>query len=119
MTAVANRPTREYSPIAQVIQIAVTGNGPDGKTTHRWLAEVVEGEWKLAGACWGTDTEAFFPTRETTLNAKDGKLICDGCGVKVECLAYAVFTNQQVGTWGGESPEVRRSVRRRLGLVGE
>lgn len=104
--------------VDRLYAILETGIFPDGKPEWRWMAEVLEGGWKERGACWATDDELYFPTRETSLSAVAGKEVCNGCPVRLSCFTYAIFTNQQLGTWGGESPEIRRKVRRELGLIG-
>jgi WhiB family redox-sensing transcriptional regulator len=38
--------------------------------------------------------------------------VCDECPVRVECLDYAIATNQDSGIWGGLDEEQRRSIRR-------
>ena len=42
------------------------------------------------------------------------KQVCGECPVKVDCLDYALETNQDSGIWGGTSEEERRTLRRRI-----
>lgn len=42
------------------------------------------------------------------------KEVCGECPVKVDCLDYALETNQDSGIWGGTSEEERRTLRRRI-----
>jgi WhiB family transcriptional regulator, redox-sensing transcriptional regulator len=37
--------------------------------------------------------------------------VCAGCGVREDCLEFAVLTNQEFGVWGGTSEEERRRLR--------
>lgn len=64
-----------------------------------------------------------------TLGAKHGKpawspnidmakAVCARCALRVDCLDYALETDQQDGVWGGTTPwERARIVKRRLVLV--
>jgi WhiB family redox-sensing transcriptional regulator len=62
--------------------------------------------WRDRGRCAETDPEAFFPEKgESTRRAK---LVCRGCEVRAECLAYALRTEQRFGVWGGTSDRERR-----------
>lgn len=80
------------------------------------IARYDDGSWREDAACRDVDTELFFPvgsgprSLETTEIAK---AVCAGCPVQVECLKFAVATNQQYGIWGGCDEEERRVLRRR------
>ncbi|MEY3640570.1 MAG: hypothetical protein RLZZ199_375, partial [Actinomycetota bacterium] len=39
---------------------------------------------------------------------------CNQCTVKIECLQFAIDTNQDSGVWGGTSEEERRALRRQI-----
>jgi WhiB family redox-sensing transcriptional regulator len=39
--------------------------------------------------------------------------VCADCGVRKECLDFAMTTNQDCGVWGGTSEDERRDLRRR------
>jgi WhiB family redox-sensing transcriptional regulator len=41
------------------------------------------------------------------------RAVCADCGVRKECLEFALTTNQDCGVWGGTSEEERRDIRRR------
>jgi len=59
----------------------------------------------------------FFPvgtTGHALLQIDRAKQVCGECPVNVECLEYALETNQDSGIWGGTSEEERRNIRRRL-----
>jgi WhiB family transcriptional regulator, redox-sensing transcriptional regulator len=62
-------------------------------------------------ACRTGDTALFFGTGA---EAESAKAVCGRCRVRVECLRFAVDTNQQYGVWGGTDPEERAALRRRL-----
>ena len=76
--------------------------------------------WRFLAQCDGAPLELFFPNRgESTRQAKTycwgGNLkgrIIDPCPVRLECLDYALTTNQTHGIWGGMSSRERRSEKR-------
>ena len=41
------------------------------------------------------------------------KQVCCECEARVDCLDFALSTNQDSGVWGGLSEEERRAIRRR------
>ena len=50
--------------------------------------------------------QLFFPEdiadpEKRELSIKAAKAICRQCPIKVECLTYALSTNQRYGIWGG------------------
>ncbi len=71
--------------------------------------------WRSKAACLDEDPELFFPVG-TTGPALDqverAKSICRVCEVSVQCLEWALETNQDAGVWGGLSEDERRSLRR-------
>ncbi|WP_411734220.1 WhiB family transcriptional regulator [Paeniglutamicibacter sp.] len=38
--------------------------------------------------------------------------LCGSCGLKPECLSFALASNQTSGVWGGTRPQDRRRIRR-------
>jgi WhiB family redox-sensing transcriptional regulator len=67
-------------------------------------------DWQARGACRGCNPEIFFPERgEST---REAKAICRGCGVREECLEYALAAVEKFGIWGGLSERERRRIRR-------
>lgn len=76
-----------------------------------------DGEWREQALCRDVDTEVFFPigSGPRAMEVADvAKAICATCPVQVQCLRFAVATNQQYGIWGGCDEEERRMIRRRL-----
>jgi WhiB family transcriptional regulator, redox-sensing transcriptional regulator len=72
--------------------------------------------WRSAGACLSADPDLFFPI--STSGPAQGqiaraKMICAGCGVRQECLQFAMSHDQLYGIWGGTTPEDRQRDRRR------
>ena len=73
-------------------------------------------EWRDEAICRDTDPELFFPvgTTGTALTQIDrARQVCGECGVRSECLDFALATNQDSGIWGGLTEEERRVIRRR------
>ena len=73
--------------------------------------------WRDRALCRETDPELFFPigtTGQALLQIDRAKQVCDECPVKIECLDFAIETNQDSGVWGGTSEEERRDIRRRI-----
>lgn len=71
--------------------------------------------WRNQATCRDTDPELFFPvgtTGQALLQIAKAKSVCCECPVKVECLEFALETNQDTGIWGGTSEEERRQIRR-------
>ena len=61
-------------------------------------------------ACRGLDPNLFFPVKGN--NAAAAVAVCRDCPVRVECLAWAVESNEDQGVWGGASVKQRRALRR-------
>jgi len=56
-------------------------------------------EWMAEGTCRDHDPELWFPLpSDPAVKAKE---ICAGCPVAVQCLEYALDTQQKHGVWGG------------------
>lgn len=73
--------------------------------------------WRIEALCKDTDPELFFPigsTGQALQQISRAKIVCDECGVKRECLEFALDTNQDCGIWGGTSEEERRDIRRKM-----
>ena len=71
--------------------------------------------WRRESLCADTDPELFFPigtTGQALLQIAKAKSVCCECPVHVECLEFALETNQDTGIWGGTSEEERRQIRR-------
>jgi WhiB family redox-sensing transcriptional regulator len=62
--------------------------------------------WTLAAACQFVDPEIFFP--EKGGSTREAKLVCGGCEVRAECLAFALAHQERFGIYGGLSERERR-----------
>jgi len=72
--------------------------------------------WRDHALCRDTDPDLFFPvgtTGQALVSIDHAKRVCAACTVSVECLDFALDTNQDSGIWGGLSEEERRVIRRR------
>ena len=72
--------------------------------------------WRAAGACLSEDPDLFFPISTSGPAQRQiarAKMICAGCGVRSECLEFAMTHDQVHGIWGGTTSEDRQRERRR------
>ena len=65
-------------------------------------------DWRDAANCATTDPELFFPESSDVGPAKK---VCAECGVRLECLAFALRHHIHEGVWGGLSGKERRRLR--------
>jgi WhiB family redox-sensing transcriptional regulator len=71
--------------------------------------------WRDSAACRDTDPELFFPvgtTGNALVQIEQAKSVCRECDARVDCLEFALSTNQDSGIWGATSEEERRKLRR-------
>lgn len=70
--------------------------------------------WVHRAACAGTDPALWFPSEERRPHSHTdrARTICAGCGVRRECLDYALTTPEPDGIWGGLTPEERLKLKR-------
>jgi WhiB family transcriptional regulator, redox-sensing transcriptional regulator len=71
--------------------------------------------WRDRAICRDTDPDLFFPvgtTGQALVQIARAKEVCNECPVRVDCLEYALETNQDSGIWGGLAEEERRAIRR-------
>ncbi len=67
-------------------------------------------DWWPAAACRTADPDIFFPVsaygpgRDEIARAK---AVCAECGVRRQCLQFALATHQAHGVWGGTTEEER------------
>lgn len=57
-------------------------------------------DWREMAACRDTDPDLFFPVGTTgpvIEQIENAKAVCRQCDVQVECLEYALATNQDSG----------------------
>jgi WhiB family redox-sensing transcriptional regulator len=75
-------------------------------------------DWRATGACASADPELFFPLATGVAVAADqvrkAQRICAECGVRQQCLDFAMRNGEMHGVWGGTTPEERIRARRAL-----
>lgn len=72
--------------------------------------------WRDEARCRDTDPSLFFPVGTTGPALQQiaaAKEVCVECSCRIDCLEFALTTNQDTGIWGGASEEERRIMRRR------
>ncbi len=66
-----------------------------------------EVEWRDRAACLPLPAIKFFGNdemespAERRIREEEAKVVCRTCTVRMECLDYALVTNEQYGIWGG------------------
>jgi WhiB family redox-sensing transcriptional regulator len=73
--------------------------------------------WRAHALCRDTDPDLFFPvgtTGHALVQIDRAKEVCGECPAKIDCLEFALETNQDSGIWGGTSEEERRNMRRSM-----
>ncbi|MDA8277670.1 MAG: WhiB family transcriptional regulator [Actinomycetota bacterium] len=71
--------------------------------------------WKPRALCSEFDAQLFFPvgvTGDAEAQINRAKSVCSRCPVSMQCLEFALRTNQEYGIWGGRDEEERRVIRR-------
>lgn len=79
--------------------------------THDWDM----GAWRHRSACRDSNPDLFFPIGSTGAAIEQieaAKAVCSSCPAHVECLEFALATNQEAGVWGGTTEEDRRRLRK-------
>lgn len=77
-------------------------------------------DWREQALCAGKETNLFFP--ESGLNAairqsRMMKAFCKACPVRIDCLHYAINTEEPFGIWGGLSAKERKVVFSTYGIM--
>jgi WhiB family transcriptional regulator, redox-sensing transcriptional regulator len=80
------------------------------------MALLTEEKWQVRAACRGPQSMMFFPPthfeRKDEKETREGeaKRICAQCGVRADCLDYAIRIREPHGIWGGLTEVERRIV---------
>jgi WhiB family redox-sensing transcriptional regulator len=78
-------------------------------TIHGLNSTSDEYHWQDDALCAQVDAELFFPGKGES--SREAKRVCLGCGVKDECLAFALDNDERFGVWGGASERERRKMK--------
>lgn len=85
-------------------------------TVSRLLGEEwAPGNWREVASCRDSDPDLFYPLGKGHAafeQTEEAKLVCRACPSREPCLAFALATRQDLGVWGGTSPEERRVLMR-------
>jgi WhiB family redox-sensing transcriptional regulator len=79
------------------------------------MTEYGPARWRAAGACVSADPDLFFPVSpggEAAGQIAQALRICGGCGVRRQCLEFALRMHEMEGIWGGTTPQERVRARR-------
>lgn len=93
------------SDLAAAVQAAFRQSSPAAPFDPRRPA------WHQDAACLGLDPAIFFPEKGDDTTA--AKAICAGCGVRRECLDWALTNGEKFGVFGGLSENQRKKIRPR------
>ncbi len=77
--------------------------------------EISNTSWRVNASCCDTDPDLFFPigtTGQAIEQINQAISVCMGCPAQLQCLEFALRTNQDTGIWGATSEETRRHLRR-------
>lgn len=72
--------------------------------------------WQTRAACRGPQAVVFFPPsrverkEERLARERSAKSICRSCGVRVDCLDYAIRIREPHGIWGGLNESERKQM---------
>lgn len=86
-----------------------------GDPNIRITSSVSGEDWRVSAACRDSDPDLFFPIGNTgpaIEQIASAKAICETCDVQIDCLNFAIETNQDSGVWGGTDEEERRKLRK-------
>lgn len=90
------------------------------KAAHLSGPGIRQGDWANKPGCFDQPIELFYPPDIKAGVPSDrpedyavAKSLCDRCGVKAECLDYAILTAEKWGMWGGLTPKERAAEKRR------
>jgi WhiB family redox-sensing transcriptional regulator len=66
--------------------------------------------WQARAACHEVEPDSLFVQGAAQREARS---VCQGCPVRLECLADALDSRTEFGVWGGLTERERRALRRR------
>ena len=79
------------------------------------VSTVSQAPWMTEGACRTEDPDLFFPISAQGAGARQAERavsVCRRCGVRAECLRFALVNGQRHGVWGGLTEQERLGVLR-------
>lgn len=82
-----------------------------------WTGEgslIIAEPWVRDARCAETDPDLFFPDHGDRAASVAAKKVCASCDVAVQCLEFALRTQQMHGVWGGTTTRQRTAMRRQV-----
>jgi len=73
-------------------------------------ALVEDVHWQARAACNEVEPDSLFVQGAAQ---REVRSVCQGCPVRLECLADALDSRTEFGVWGGLTERERRALRRR------
>jgi WhiB family redox-sensing transcriptional regulator len=68
-------------------------------------------DWRRLAACRSADPDLFFPVSggggAGAGQVEQAKALCGACGVRRQCLQYAISGDEVYGVWGGLTGDER------------
>jgi WhiB family transcriptional regulator, redox-sensing transcriptional regulator len=74
-------------------------------------------KWMKQKNCFDEPVETFYPAPGDVEKLRRAKSICKECTVRMECLNFALDTNERFGIWGGKSARERSLILRAQRLL--
>lgn len=71
---------------------------------------LANGDWTSKAVCAQHDPDLLFVTGAAQ---REAARMCDGCPVKLQCLADALDNQVEFGVWGGLTERQRRAILRK------
>jgi len=85
-----------------------------GKVNDMTKINIDDDKWQTLATCSGADINLFF---DDNRDERDVLFeLCDNCPVHEQCLAHALVA-EDYGYWAKTTPEDRKKMRKRLGIV--
>ena len=81
-----------------------------GQTLQAPILDSLVSDWTATAACRNSDPDDLFVQGAAQNRAK---AVCQGCPVRIECLADALDNRVEFGVWGGMTERERRALLRR------
>lgn len=72
--------------------------------------DLLRPRWMRNAACRDQGFDAWFSAEEFSEEADIARQVCSGCGVRPECLDYALAAGIRHGLWGGLSARERAAL---------
>jgi WhiB family redox-sensing transcriptional regulator len=74
-------------------------------------------KWMRDRNCLDEPVETFYPAPGDVEKLRRAKGICKECTVRMDCLNFALDTNERFGIWGGKSARERSLILRAQRLL--